>query len=45
LDLKTDRKPDAPLNDEVFEEEGGEPVGDTAIGPKASAVRDLWIWP
>jgi hypothetical protein len=43
--LKTDRKTDAPLNDGVFEEEGGETVGDTAIGPEASAVRDLWMQP
>jgi hypothetical protein len=38
LDLKVDAKRDAPLNDEVFEEEVGETVGNIAVGPGASAV-------
>jgi hypothetical protein len=31
LDLEVDAKRDAPRNDEVFEEEGGETVGNTAV--------------
>jgi hypothetical protein len=45
LDLKPDEKLEAPLNDEVFEEEGGETVGNTAVGPETSAVIDLWMRP
>jgi hypothetical protein len=45
LDLKVDAKQDAPLNDKVFEDEGGETVGNTAVGPRASAVSDFLMRP
>jgi hypothetical protein len=45
LDLKADEKQDTPRNDEVFEEELGETVGNTAAGPGASAVSDLSMRP
>jgi hypothetical protein len=45
LDLKVDAKQDAPRNDEVFEEEGGETVVNTAVGPGVSAVSDLSMRP
>jgi hypothetical protein len=45
LDLKADAKQDAPHNDEVFEDEGGETVGNTAVGPGASAVIELSMRP
>jgi hypothetical protein len=45
LDLKADAKRDAPRNDKVFEDEGGETVGNTAVGPGAQAVIDLSMRP
>jgi hypothetical protein len=45
LDLEVDAQQDAPLNDEVFEEEGGETVGNTAVGPRAPAVSNFSMRP
>jgi hypothetical protein len=41
LDLKPEKISDTPRNDEVFVEEGGKTVGNTAAGPGASAVNVL----
>jgi hypothetical protein len=45
LDLEADAKRDAPLNQEVFEEEVGETVGNTAVGPGAPAVINFSMRP
>jgi hypothetical protein len=45
LDLKADAKRDTPHNDKVFEDEGGETVGNTAVGPGASVVIDFSMRP